>query len=90
MKALQHNICRPRWQIHNYESVGQNDRMSGGSGYDVIRGGAGDDVMIGGSGDDHMYGGAGDDLFVFGEGAGSDFVAGGQGRIGSIRLILAI
>jgi len=41
-----------------------NDRLTGGSGADVLSGGMGNDRIDGGEGADIMYGGMGDDTFV--------------------------
>jgi hypothetical protein len=47
---------------------GDNTRILGGGGPDLIRGGTGDEVLSGGRGHDHVYGGAGDDQLLGGPG----------------------
>ncbi|MBV1865510.1 MAG: hypothetical protein KUG74_13910 [Rhodobacteraceae bacterium] len=42
-----------------------DDRVTTGSGEDILKGGRGDDVLTGGYGDDKIFGGLGDDL-IFG------------------------
>jgi len=52
-----------------------NDRLTGGSGDDVLQGEAGDDNALGGDGSDYLGGGAGRDR-LFGQG-GDDIIDGG-------------
>jgi hypothetical protein len=63
-----------------------NDKVTGGSSFDVIDGGDGNDVIAGGSGENYLYGGNGDDTIAGGggmdfvyDGAGADTVNGGSG-----------
>ncbi|MDP1862715.1 MAG: calcium-binding protein [Thiobacillus sp.] len=53
---------------------GGNDLLLGGDGNDSLYGGNGNDVLIGGAGNDTLNGGAGNDLYLFGRGAGQDFI----------------
>ncbi|MEM7070222.1 MAG: hypothetical protein AAF403_00495, partial [Pseudomonadota bacterium] len=65
--------------------VGEDDRISGGDGNDVIYGEEGNDVLSGDRGSDRLYGGSGDDvLFSRRDGDGDisqsqDLLVGGEG-----------
>jgi len=51
-----------------------DDWLDGGAGNDAIEAGAGNDVLRGGPGDDDLHGGPDDDLYLFGRGAGNDWI----------------
>ncbi|MFS7250732.1 hypothetical protein AB6869_12575 [Rahnella rivi] len=61
-----------------FYATGENDRIDGWYGRDVLNGGAGDDYLYGGSGDDFLSGGAGDDSLI--GWAGADVIDGGAGN----------
>lgn len=50
------------------------DVIRGLDGDDAINAGGGNDVIEGGDGNDALEGGAGDDIYLFGAGAGNDFI----------------
>jgi len=51
-----------------------NDVLNGDAGIDHLYGGPGADQLSGGPGIDHLYGGDGDDVYLFGYGAGRDYI----------------
>ena len=53
-----------------------NDLLDGGEDSDSLYGGPGDDTLEGGAGTDILVGGAGSDVYRFGQGFGSDVIAG--------------
>jgi Ca2+-binding RTX toxin-like protein len=50
------------------------DVLSGLGGDDGIYGGGGNDTLDGGAGDDYLEGGVGNDVYLFGRGAGQDYI----------------
>ena len=69
------------------EGTSGNDVLNGLGGNDSITGLAGDDTLDGGSGNDYLYGGAGNDTYLFGRGAGLDFIIGETGSSGTLDKI---
>jgi len=51
-----------------------NDNLTGGDGNDYLYGGEGDDTLDGGTGNDALEGGYGNNTYIWGRGAGQDFI----------------
>ncbi len=63
-------------QYEDFEfGTANDDVIYGYEGNDYLSGGRGNDLLIGGAGNDRLSGNEGDDTYVFGLGAGSDFIA---------------
>jgi Ca2+-binding RTX toxin-like protein len=64
--------------VRTVAGTARNDRLTGGSGVDVIMGRAGRDTIFGRAGNDRLHGEAGNDK-IYGEG-GNDLLRGGAGN----------
>jgi Ca2+-binding RTX toxin-like protein len=64
----------------NQGPAGDDDRLQGENGADLVSGGGGTDTLYGGDGGDTVFGGQGDDSLFGGNGA--DWLAGGSNLLG--------